>query len=548
MEKEISNTLKTSGNAPLNAQKKDEEGGGLIKAAWWIAVIILLSKIAGFLRDIVVANYYGAGVVSDAYFYAYQIPALVLVILGGVGGPFHSATVAVFSKLIESFKEKPAPYVKKLFNTFETFTMLLFAVFSLLCFLFPHQIMGVIINEGSSELLNLAAYHLKIMSPVVFIGSVMGLYYGILVTYKKFLLPNISPSLLSLGIIAVLFITKGDETGYYLALGTTIGAILQLLVQMPAVLKLGYSFKPSFDFFKNKNFNEILELLFPAFLSSTIGQLGVYVDMFFSSGLKEGSWTAYGYANRIFQFPVGMLLTAILVPLFPLFSRLVAKNDEDGVRHYFQKGVGTLIFAGAYLMTVIFVVRTDAIRLALQRGAFDNEATVVVSEILFYITLSIIPYVFRDSATRLFYSFNDSKTPFLIAMACILLKCVLNLILVKPLGINGIALSTTLVTLFNATTLGILLRKKIKIGYTRLLSNVYKILISGIAAFLAGYLASLAFGAFFEWNFITGVVKLIFVSSLMLIVYGLCAYFTKIEYLNDLIERIKEKFERKRGA
>ncbi len=401
--------------------------------------------------------------------------------------------------------------------------------------------MGVIINEGSPELLNLAAYHLKIMSPIVFIGSVMGLYYGILVTYKKFLLPNISPSLLSLGIIAVLFITKGDKTGYFLALGTTIGAILQLLVQMPAVVKIGYNFKPSFDFFKNKNFNEILELLFPAFLSSTIGQLGVYVDMFFSSGLKEGSWTAYGYANRIFQFPVGMLLTAILVPLFPLFSRLVAKNDEDGVRHYFQKGVGTLIFAGTYLMTVIFVVRTDAIRLALQRGAFDNEATIVVSEILFFITLSIIPYVFRDSATRLFYSFNDSKTPFLIAMACIALKCVLNLLLVKPLGINGIALSTTLVTLFNATTLGILLRKKIRIGYTRLLSNVFKIIISGTAAYLAGYLVSAGFSHFIEWNFITGIIKLILIGLSMLVVYGLCAYFTKIEYLNDLIERIKNR-------
>ncbi len=546
MEKEISNTLKSNGDTALTNNAKTE-GGGLIKAAWWIAVIILLSKIAGFLRDIVVANYYGAGVVSDAYFYAYQIPALVLVILGGVGGPFHSATVAVFSKLVDDFKNKPKADVKKLFNTFETATMIMFAVLSLLCFFFPVQIMSVIINEGSAELLNLAAYHLKIMSPIVFIGSVMGLYYGILVTYKKFLLPNISPSLLSLGIIAVLFITKGDKTGYFLALGTTIGAIMQLLVQMPAVVKIGYSYRPSFDFFRNKNFNEILELLFPAFLSSTIGQLGVYVDMFFSSGLKEGSWTAYGYANRIFQFPVGMLLTAILVPLFPLFSRLVAKNDEEGVRHYFQKGVGTLIFAGTYLMTVIFVIRTDAIRLALERGAFDHEATIVVSEILFYITLSIIPYVFRDSATRLFYSFNDSKTPFLIAIACILLKCVLNLILVKPFGINGIALSTTFVTLFNATTLGILLRKKIKIGYTRLLSNVYKILISGVAAYLAGYLVNLGFSRFIEWNFITGIIQLAVVSFVMLVVYGFCAYFTKIEYLNDLIERIREKVQKRQA-
>lgn len=524
-----------------NSTNKKDEGGGLFKAASWIAVIILLSKVAGFLRDIVVANYYGAGIVSDAYFYAYQIPALVLVILGGVGGPFHSATVAVFSKLITDFKAKPKEEVKKLFNTFETFTILLFAAAALLCFFFPVQIMRVIINDGSAELVNLAAYHLKIMSPIVFIGSVMGLYYGILVTYKRFLLPNISPSMLSLGIVVVLLITKGDKTGYLLALGTTIGAILQLIVQMPAVVKLGYSFRPAFDFFKNKSFNEILELLFPAFLSSTIGQLGVYVDMFFSSGLKEGSWTAYGYANRIFQFPVGMLLTAILVPLFPLFSRLVAKNDEEGVRHYFQKGVGTLIFVGTYLMTVIFVVRTDAIRLALQRGAFDNEATIVVSEILFYITLSIIPYVFRDSATRLFYSFNDSKTPFLIAIACIVLKCILNIILVKPLGINGIALSTTLVTLFNATTLGILLRKKIRIGYTRLLKNVGKIAISATLAFLAGFITSEIFDKFVEWNFAAGVAKLTLIGLVMLLVYGLCAWFTKIEYLNDLIERIKNR-------
>lgn len=543
MEKEISNSAQCADSTDLadNKNETKSEGAGLFKAAWWIAVIILLSKIAGFLRDIVVANYYGAGVVSDAYFYAYQIPALALVILGGVGGPFHSATVAVFSKLISDFNTKPKDDVKKLFNTFETFTMGLFAIVSLLCFFYPEQIMSVIINDGSAELVALAAFHLKIMSPVVFIGAVMGLYYGILVTYKKFLLPNISPSMLSIGIIAVLLISKGDTNGFFLALGTTIGAILQLLMQAPAVIRLGYSFRPSFDFFKNKSFNEILELLFPAFLSSTIGQLGVYVDMFFSSGLREGSWTAYGYANRIFQFPVGMLLTAILVPLFPLFSRLVAKEDYEGVRHYFGKGVGTLIFVGTYLMTLIFIIRTDAIRLALQRGAFDNEATLVVSEILFFITLSIIPYVFRDSATRLFYSFNDSKTPFLIAIACIALKCIFNLILVKPFGINGIALSTTLVTLFNATTLGVLLRRKIKIGYTNLLKNVAKILVCGGFAFIGGYFASKIFNTFFEWNFITGVVKLTVVSVVMLVIYGVCAYLTKIEYLNDLKERIKNR-------
>src|SRR5574344_1913007 len=135
------------------------------------------------------------------------------------------------------------------------------------------------------------------MSPVIFTGSIIGIYYGILVTYKHYLFPNISPSLLSLGVIIILVIFGGDKTGFYLALGTTIGAFIQLLVQMPAVYRLGYSFKPTLEKIKSLEFKEILELLFPALLSSTIGQLGLYIDMFFASGLSEGAWTALGFAN-----------------------------------------------------------------------------------------------------------------------------------------------------------------------------------------------------------------------------------------------------------
>lgn len=530
-------------NEPSSAVKT--EGQGLLKAAGWIAIIILISKLAGFLRDITIANYYGTNVVTDAYFYAYQIPALVLVILGGVGGPFHSATVAIFSKLVNNFSEKPEPSVKKLFNTFETFSIIMFSVLGLVCFFFPEFLMGLIISRENTELLALASELLRIMSPIVLIGAVIGLYYGILVTYKRFIIPNICPSMLSMGIVIVLLITKGDKTGFYLAIGTLLGAVMQFLVQVPTVRKIGYSFKPSFDFFNNKNFNEILELLFPAFLSSTIGQLGIYVDMFFSSALKEGAWTAFSYANRVFQFPIGMLLTAILVPLFPLFSRLVGQKDIDGVRHYYKKGIGTLIYAGMFLMIAVFILRTDVIRLALQRGAFGNEATLLVSEILFFITLSIIPYVVRDSATRLFYSFGDSKTPFLIAIGCIVLKLLLNILLVKPMGINGIALSTTLVTLFNATMLTILLRRKIAIGYKTILKSCVKILFAGALTYAAGSFVSNIYSKYIEWNFLTGAIKVVLVSILLIVMYFGISHLLKIEYTEEVIQKIKNKLGKK---
>ena len=122
---------------------------GLIKSASLIVVVILLSKIMGFLRDVIVAKYYGASLVSDAYFYAYQIPALAIVILGGMGGPFHSATVSVFSKIIKNFETKPEYKVKKLFNTYEAFSLLIFGSIAAICFFFPKQVMNIIISQAT---------------------------------------------------------------------------------------------------------------------------------------------------------------------------------------------------------------------------------------------------------------------------------------------------------------------------------------------------------------------------------------------------------------
>ena len=95
-----------------------DKATSVLKAAWIIMVVTIISKLIGFVRDIIIANYYGASMVSDAYYYAYQIPSLSLILLGGVGGPFHSATVAIFSKLIPNLKEKPPEAVNKLYSTF----------------------------------------------------------------------------------------------------------------------------------------------------------------------------------------------------------------------------------------------------------------------------------------------------------------------------------------------------------------------------------------------------------------------------------------------
>jgi len=529
----------------------NDKSTSVLKAAWLIAMVTIFSKLIGFVRDVVIANYYGASMVSDAYFYAYQIPSLALILLGGVGGPFHSATVAVFSKIIPNLNEKPSEFVNKLYNTFLTGTILFFTVVGALFFIFSDQIMKLIISEGSPELISLASQHLQIMSPIFIIGGIVGIYYGILITYRYFMLPNLSPIVMSLVIIAMIISIKGDNTGVVLAWATTIGAGCQFLLQYPRIRQLGFRFRPNFNFnfTHNHEFKNICELLFPAVLSSTVGQLHIYVDMFFASAIRDGAWTAIGYANRIFQFPVGILVTAFLVPLFPIFSRLVANQDFESVKTYFNKGVGVLFFAAIPIIIGIFVVGHDAVSLVFERGAFGSEATMMVTEALWFLSVSIIPYVFRDSITRVYYSFNDSKTPFIIAFSSIVLKYFLNVFFVLKLqmGIGGITLSTSLVTLFNACILGILISNKINLKYKELFKNLGKMFIAGIISYICCHVSAILIDNYLHLSKIPfEILKVSIVGIICLITYGGLNLVFRMEYAMELTNRLMEKINVKK--
>lgn len=504
----------------------------VLKAAWVIAVVTIVSKLIGFIRDVIIAKYYGASLVSDAYYYAYQIPSLSLILLGGVGGPFHSATVAIFSKLIPSLKEKPSVEVNKLYSTFMTASALFFLILSALMLVFSKQIMGLIISGGSQEMISLSAQHLQIMTPLLVIGGIVGIYYGILIIYRQFMMPNLSPIIMSAAIIGVVISVPADSKGYALAWATTLGAVLQLAVQYPNIKKLGFLWKPNFNFINNPNFKAINELLFPAILSSTVGQIHIYVDMFFTSSISEGAWTAIGYANRVFQFPVGILVTAFLVPLFPIFSRLVAEKDMEGIKTYFNKGVGVLFFASIPIIIGIITVGYDAVKIIFERGEFDDNAAFMVTEALWFLSVSILPYVFRDSITRVYYSFNDSKTPFIVAFSSIILKFILNYIFITKMktGIGGITLSTSLVTLFNAVVLGVLILKKLKMDYASLFKNLAKMGFAGLISFVLSYLCANYFSV--------GIIKICTVGLVCLISYTALNLIFKTEYVLELKNRI----------
>jgi len=512
----------------------------IFKIAGFIGLITILSKVIGFFRDVVIAGTYGASMVSDAYFYAYQIPAITLIILGGLGGPFHTVTVSIFSKKDTGLSAPPGE-IQKALNSFLNITSIGFLALSVLIFFNTDLIARIIAASGSPELHGMISEQLRIMSPVILIGGIVGILFGISNVYEKFLITAVSPTVTSIAIITAVLVAGGNYGGLVLAWSTLIGAALQLVIQIPAYLDAGFKYKFDFDL-KDKNVKKIGEILFPAMLGCSVGQINVYVDMFFASQLAEGSWSAIGYANRIFQFPVGVLITAMMISIFPVFSKLVGQQDWQTLRNYFHKGIKSLWFAAFPIFVFIAIFAHDAITILFERGNFDAADTLMVTEALFFLSFAIVFYVGRDTLTRVFYAFDDTKTPFLIALVSIFAKTLLNFLLVKPLGIGGICLSTVIVSGLNGLLLAILIRKKISLNFRKLFPDLRKIIFATLGmtgfvlfskTFLAGILA--AGKIYLALN--------VFIScSLGAVIYFLITAVLKVETATQLLNKARFKF------
>ena len=207
--------------------------------------------------------------------------------------------------------------------------------------------------------------------------------------------------------------------------------------------------------------------------------------------------------------------------------------------------LAALIIVAIPIIILILTLAKDGVSLVFERGAFNSDAVIMVTEALCFLSFSILPYVFRDSITRVYYAFNDSKTPFIIAMTSIALKAFLNylLILKFDMGIAGITLSTTFVTLFNAVLLGLLISKKIRMDYKPLFINFAKMILAGIITFATCAFACKWFNTIELPKYIFESAKIIVVGLACCIIYTLLNYVFKVEYLRDVLTRLSSRFK-----
>jgi putative peptidoglycan lipid II flippase len=423
-----------------------------------VAAATLISKIFGLFREQAIAAAFGVGPVVDAYAYAYVIPGFLLILLGGINGPFHSALVSVLAK---RDKSEAAPLVE----TVTTLVSIALVAVAVILFLFAGLFIDILAPGLDPTARALAIQQLQIMSPLAVLAGLIGIGFGTLNAADCYWLPSVSPLFSSLAVlvgIGILFFQLGDQIqapqyvqlgGLVLAGGTLAGGLLQWLAQLFAQLQAGMGSLRLRLNWRIPGVSDVMKVMAPATLSSGMLHINVYTDLYFASAIS-GAAAAMRYANFIVLTPLGIISNMLLVPFLPVFARLAAPENWDDLKVRIRQGL--LLTALSMLpLTAIFISLSGPIvRLVYQRYAFDAEAAALVAPVLMAYGFGMFFYLGRDVLVRVFYALGDGETPFRISIANIFLNAILDYFLVRTLATPGLVLATVGV---NVTSMGLLL-------------------------------------------------------------------------------------------
>lgn len=435
-----------------------------------VAAATLLSKVFGLLRETAIAAAFGTGPVTDAYGISYVIPGFLLILLGGINGPFHSAIVSAVSK---RKKEDIAPIVE----TVTTVVGIGLVMVSIGMFIFAEPIIdllgrGFLSTDVGEVSRQIAITQLRIMAPITVFACFIGIGFGTLNADDQYWLPSISPLLSSSAVIVGLgifwLLTGGDISnpsnvmlgGMVLAFGSLFGAILQWLVQVPALWKSGLGrLKLRFNV-NDPGVRDVLKVLGPATFSSGTMQINVYTDLFFAA-FVPGTLAALGFANLLVQTPLGIVSNIILVPFFPIFARLADPSNWPELKQRIRQSLVLVALTMLPMSALIITLANPIVTVVYKRGNFDEDAVRLVTLILIAYGAGMFVYLARDVMVRVFYALGDGQTPFRISLVNIAVNAVLDYLFFNWMGPAGLVVATIGVNIVSLVAMTVLLDRKI---------------------------------------------------------------------------------------
>jgi len=453
------------------------EKKNLNRAAGTVGFFTFLSRVLGMVRDMVLASFFGSGMVADAFFVAFRIPNLLRRLFAE--GSLTIAFIPVFTEyLTRKSKEDAVDLARIVF----TILSLILVVVTLLGIVFAPWIVRIqAFGFGSAGIkYDLTVLLTRITFPYILFVSIMAFFMGVLNSLRRFAAPAAAPILLNVGIIGAAYLISPlcEEPIVGVAVGVLIGGILQVGLQIPWIIREGVRLFPRWQL-DHPGLRKIGLLMVPAIFGSAIYQFNQFMGTLLASFLAEGSVSWLYYADRLVQFPLGVFAIAISTAALPSLSTQAAKKDLTQFGETLSYALRLVFFITFPCMIGLIILGRPIISVIFERGAFDAFSTAMTDYALFFYALGLWAF----SGTRVivsgFYALQDTKTPVKIAAVALFANLVFSLVLMGPLKHGGLALALSMASTLQFCLLAFWLYRKAQMG------DLKRVLVSAVKCICA---------------------------------------------------------------
>ncbi len=432
-----------------------EQNFHLGRATVIIAVLTLLSRLTGFLRDLLLAKNLGLSSQTDIYFAAFRVPDFIynLLILGTLSAAF----IPIFTKYYLKDKREAWEIANSVFNI----AVVGVGFISLVVFLFAYPLTKLIapgFNAAEiTETANLT--RILLLSPIIFTAS--SVFSSTLLSFKKFIWVNTAPLLYNLGILIgiVLLLPVYGLKG--LAFGVIIGAILHALIQLPQLIQLGWKWRPIWGW-QLKGVRQIVKLFIPRVLGLDISYINLIIVTIIGSTLATGTIAAYNFASNIQTVPLGIFAISTALAVFPLLSEQHAKRQLNAFISTFNRAFVRIAYLILPMSVLLLLLRAYIVRLLLGYGKCDWTCTITTLDTLGILSISLIFQSLIPLLSRAFYARQNTKTPVIIGLVAMAINASLSYYLSLGLGITGVAMGFVIASAFQLIMLLIYLHRNIQ--------------------------------------------------------------------------------------
>lgn len=491
--------MSTSDNPPGAAsESQDVAPHTHARNAAVMAAGTALSRLTGFMRYAALAYVLGLTLqfgqtnLPSTYNLANSIPNMVYDLV--IGGVLASLFIPVFVEYLSTRSREEAYYVA---SSATNITLVILALVTILGIFVSPLIIRLMTIFGSystpsvsTEMVrSQAAFFLRFFMPQIIFYGLAAIFAGLLNSHRHFTVPAFAPILNNLVVIATVAIfaalpgaRDNQQHLVVLALGTTLGVAAQALIQIPIMWKLGIRWSPVFDL-HHPAIRKIGRLAVPLIGYILLWQVGTWF-MFALAIQEDGGVPSYQYAQLFFMLPYGIFAVSIITALFPSMSERSTLKDWEGFRGNLAMGIRATLVAIVPCAVIYLMLNRQIITLLLEHGFFKSGDTVLLSGVLLFLTLGLIPYSLDMLLTKAFYSMQDTRTPLIINCFVVTINMFANYFLFKAMGVKGLAAGFSIAYFFSMLIDGSVLRHRLKrFGGRAILDTLVKVVVaSGVMA------------------------------------------------------------------